>query len=264
MSILRIADVSKHFGGVSALSHVTLTVAPGEVYGLIGPNGAGKTTLFNLINGIYPVSAGHILVGDQDVTGWRPDAIARVGVARTFQSIHLFAGMSVLENVLMGQSRFAHTGLRSLLPVVADRHEAALAREARETLDFLGLGAYAALPARDLPYAIQRKVEIARALASRPRLLLLDEPAAGCNEEESRELSADIRRIRDLGITIVLIEHDMSVVMDVCGRIAVLNFGERIAEGSPAEIQNNPAVVEAYLGREDSDAPAPARGELVG
>src|SRR5262249_4396515 len=151
MSILRIADVSKHFGGVSALSHVTLTVSPGEVYGLIGPNGAGKTTLFNLINGIYPVSAGDILVGDQAVTGWRPDAIARVGVARRFQSIHLSAGMWVLENVLMGQSRFAHTGLRSLLPVIADRHEAALARDARETLDFLGLGAYAALPARDLP-----------------------------------------------------------------------------------------------------------------
>src|SRR5947208_975728 len=153
MSILRIADVSKHFGGVSALSHVTLTVSPGEVYGLIGPNGAGTTTLLNLLNGIHPVPSGPLPAAHPDAT------------------------------------------------------------------------------------------------TPRPPVLLLDEPAAGCNEEESRELSADIRRIRDLGITVVLIEHDMSVVMDVCGRIAVLNFGERIAEGSPAEIQNNPAVVEAYLGR---------------
>src|SRR5919199_4619962 len=139
MSSLRIADVSKHFGGVAALSHVTLTVSPGEVYGLIGPNGAGKTTLFNLINGIYPVSAGRILVDGRDVTNRRPDAIARAGVARTFQSIHLFTRMSVLDNVLMGQSRFTHSGLRSLVPFVADRREAALARDARETLDFLGL-----------------------------------------------------------------------------------------------------------------------------
>ena len=263
MSVLQLVELSKRFGGVAALTGVSLEVAAGEIYGLIGPNGAGKTTLFNLINGIYPVSAGRILIGGQDVTSWRPAAVARAGVARTFQSIHLFTRMSVLENVLMGQSRFTHSGLRSLVPFVADRREAALARDARETLDFLGLGEYAAAPARDLPYAVQRKVEIARALASRPRLLLLDEPAAGCNEEESRELTADIRRIRDQGITVLLIEHDMSVVMDVCDRIAVLNFGERIAEGTPSEIQDNPVVVEAYLGRDDDATPA-ARGELVG
>jgi branched-chain amino acid transport system ATP-binding protein len=263
MSVLRIVDLSKHFGGLAALSHVSLEVGLGEIYGLIGPNGAGKTTLFNLINGIYPVSAGQIFVGEREITNARPAAIARAGVARTFQSIHLFAGMSVLDNVLMGQSRFAYAGLLSLVPLVADRREAALKTEAYRTLDFLGLREYAAAPARDLPYAIQRKAEIARALASRPRLLLLDEPAAGCNEEESRELAADIRRIRDLGITTVLIEHDMSVVMEVCERIAVLNFGEKIAEGSPAEIQDNPTVVEAYLGREDDSAavahPEPVR-----
>jgi branched-chain amino acid transport system ATP-binding protein len=263
MSILRIVEVSKHFGGVAALSRLGMEVAAGEIYGVIGPNGAGKTTLFNLINGIYPVSAGRILLGEQDITNWRPATIARAGVARTFQSIHLFAGMSVLDNVLMGQSGFAFTGLLSLVPILADRREAALRADARRTLELLGLGQHAATPARDLPYAIQRKVEIARAIASRPRLLLLDEPAAGCNEEESRELSADIRRIRDLGITVVLIEHDMSVVMEVCERIAVLNFGVRIAEGSPTEIQDDPLVVEAYLGRED-DATAAAHPELVG
>ncbi len=263
MSVLRIVALSKHFGGVAALSNVSLEVGRGEIYGVIGPNGAGKTTLFNLINGIYPVSAGQVFVGDREITNRKPAAIAQAGVARTFQSIHLFAGMSVLDNVLMGQSRFAHAGLLSLVPIVADRREAALRTEAYRTLDLLGLRDYAAAPARDLPYAIQRKAEIARALASRPQVLLLDEPAAGCNEEESRELTGDIRRIRDLGISIVLIEHDMSVVMEVCERIAVLNFGEKIAEGSPAEIQDNPIVVEAYLGREDDSAavahPEPVR-----
>ncbi len=256
MSVLRLDEVSKRFGGVAALSHVSLAVPEGMIYGLIGPNGAGKTTLFNLINGIYPVSAGRIYIGEQDVTNQRSAAIARARVARTFQSIHLFAGMSVLENVLMGQSRFAYTGLLSLVPVLADRREAKLRQDALRTLDSLGLAQYAAAPAADLPYAVQRKIEMARAIASNPRLLLLDEPAAGCNEEESRELTADIRRIRERGITVVLIEHDMSVVMDVCDRIAVLNFGELIAEGTPAEIQDNPLVVEAYLGRDDDAAPA--------
>ncbi|MBX5489931.1 MAG: ABC transporter ATP-binding protein [Chloroflexi bacterium] len=264
MSALRLLEVSKQFGGVAALSRVTLAVPEGTIYGLIGPNGAGKSTLFNLINGIYPVSAGRIFVGERDVTGWRPAAIARLGVARTFQSIHLFAGMTVLDNVLMGQSRFAHAGLLSLVPVLADRREAALRREALHTLEWLELAPYAEANANELPYAIQRRVEVARALASSPRLLLLDEPAAGCNEEESRALAADIRRIRERGITVVLIEHDMSVVMEVCDRIAVLNFGEVIAEGTPEEIQNDPLVLEAYLGREDDVSAAAAHRGLAG
>jgi branched-chain amino acid transport system ATP-binding protein len=264
MSLLRLHDVTRVFGGLRALSRVSLEVAEGQVYGLIGPNGAGKTTLFNLITGVFPVTSGRVFFGEQDITNWRADRVAHAGIARTFQSIHIFAGMSVLENVLMGQSRHAHTGLLSLVPVVADRREAALRREAERTLELLDLRPHADFPARQLPYALQRRVELARALASRPALLLLDEPAAGLNEEESRHLSADIRRIRDLGVTVLLIEHDMSVVMEVCERIAVLNFGEKIAEGTPPEIRESPVVIEAYLGREHEDEPAAARPQPVG
>lgn len=237
--MLSLQGVTKQFGGLAAINNVDLKVEKDLIFGIIGPNGAGKTTLFNLITGLVQPTEGVISFQGYDITDFPSYKINRMGIARTFQNIRLFPGMTVLENILAGQLR-RRLNLTDRRPLC----------KPEELLELLGLTAYRHAFAGELPYGHQRRLEIARALATGPELLLLDEPAAGMNETETAGLIGDIRAIKERGCTVIVIEHDMSLVMSLSDRVAVLNFGEKIAEGSAGEIRENPAVVEAYLGEE--------------
>lgn len=250
MAILEVTGLTKTFGGVVAVSSVDFAVPAGSIYSVIGPNGAGKTTLFNLLTGIYSPTSGKIRFDGQEITGLPPHAVARCGISRTFQNLKLFPGMTVMENVMVGCHLLGKSGLLSAIiryPKVPTE-ERAIRKASSETLEFCGLGDLADMDAHCLPYGVQKRIEIARALAMRPRLLLLDEPAAGLNETETMELRCLIERIRETGITVLLVEHHMDLVMSISNRILVLHYGCRLAEGDPHEIQRDPEVISAYLG----------------
>jgi branched-chain amino acid transport system ATP-binding protein len=251
--------VTKRFGGLVAVSQLDFEIEGGSIVSVIGPNGAGKTTFFNCIAGFYTVDEGHILFDGTPIEHLRRDQIAHLGISRTYQNIRLFANMTAMENILVGQHHHLHaTWIGAVLKTPRERAEEEMAlQEARRLLRFIGLQGRGDALAGKLPYGDQRRLEIARALANKPRMLLLDEPTAGMNPAETDEMTRFIRSLRDdLGITILLIEHEMRVVMGISERIAVLDYGEKIAEGTPREIQTNTRVIEAYLGRGSAETVA--------
>ena len=251
--MLEVSGITQIFGGVTALDSVSFSMSKGDITGVIGPNGAGKTTLFNIITGIYHQTAGTVLLEGKDVTGLPPERLARLAMVRTFQNIELFGGMTVLENVMVGM----HTGSSAGLLACALKMPWSISEErqirvsAMKWLEFAGISDLFDQPAGSLPFGKGRLLEIARALAVEPRIMLMDEPAAGLNSQETVALAQLIKRIRDLDITVVLVEHDMELVMDICDRIVVLNLGKKLAEGTPREIQESPEVIAAYLGDDD-------------
>jgi len=252
-TLLKLEKIGKRFGGITALNDVSLNIEAGEIHGLIGPNGAGKTTLFNIITGLYSPSQGNLDFKCCSLLGMKPHQVLKLGIARTFQNIRLFANMTALENVMVGRHARTQAGvIGAVLRNPRTRtEEAAIQRRARELLELVGIGGHRHTLAKHLSYGDQRRLEIARALATNPELLALDEPAAGMNPTERETLKQLIISLRDqLGLSLLVIEHDVKFIMGMCNHISVLNFGEKIAEGSPQEVRHNPAVIDAYLGTE--------------
>ena len=252
---LILTDVTKRFGGLTAVDALSFKVESGQIYGIIGPNGAGKTTVFNCITGIYKSEEGSVLWRGEEIRGKTPYQIVARGIVRTFQTIRLFGQMSVAENIMSGRHiKSTQRWWHGIIPTPGKkRDELENWQKVEEQLDFFKLSEFAATPVGSLPYGLQRRVEIARAMAVEPTLLILDEPAAGLNDKETLELLETIFKIRDKGVTVLLIEHDMDMVMEVTDYLTVINFGKKIAEGTPEEVKKNPAVIEAYLGSEDDD-----------